>query len=60
MALDPGVESLVHVSSSLLEAQDQLRRQRKVIWQLVAIVRAEQQAKAELLDLLDQVLAGDA
>ncbi len=59
VALDPGIESLVHISSELLSAQDQVRRQRKVIWQLVAIVRAEQQAKVALIDLLDELLAAD-
>ena len=59
MALDPGIESLMHISSELLSAQDQVRRQRKVIWQLVAIVRAEQQAKVALIDLLDELLAAD-
>ena len=59
MALDPSIESLVHVSSELLSAQDTIRRQKKTIWCLVAALRAEQQAKVSLVDLLDELLAAD-
>jgi hypothetical protein len=59
MALDPGVESLVHISSELLAAQDTIRRQRKTIWQLVAALRSCQMQQVSLTDLLDELLAAD-
>lgn len=59
MALDPGIESLVHVSSELLSAQDTIRRQRKTIWALVAALRSCQQSQVSLTDLLDELLASD-
>jgi hypothetical protein len=59
VALDPGVESLVHVSSELLAAQDTIRRQKKTIWQLVAALRSCQIQQAGLVDLLDELLAAD-
>jgi len=59
MALDPAIESLVHISSELLEAQDTIRRQRKQLWALVACLRAERMASTALIDLLDELLAAD-
>ncbi len=57
MALDPGIESLVHISSELLAAQDTIRRQRKQMWALAAALRAQQVAMASLTDLLDELLS---
>ena len=37
-------------------ARDMIARQRQTIWALVAALRAEQQAKVSLMNLLDQVL----
>ncbi len=59
MALEPATEQLLHLSSEVLTAQARCRRQQRVIWALVAIVRAEQQAKVALIDLLDDLLASD-
>ena len=56
MALDPAIESLVHISSELLAAQDTIRRQRKQLWALAVALRAEQMAMA-LTDLLDELLS---
>lgn len=59
MALDPAAERLMHLSSEVLTAQDQVKRQRKIIWQLMACLHAERQASTALADLLDELLAGD-
>jgi hypothetical protein len=55
--IDPAAAQTMELASQVLAAQDRIRRQRKVIWQLVAIVRTEQQAKVALIDLLDELLA---
>ena len=47
------------MASQVLMRNDVIARQRKVIWQLVACLRAEQQAKVALTDLLDELLAAD-
>lgn len=59
MALDPSIESLVHLSSEVLTAQAQVKRQQRTIWCLVAALRASQRAQAELVTLMDELLAGD-
>lgn len=60
MALEPAVEQLLHLSSEVLTAKAQVKRQQAVIWALVAALRSSQQAQVAMADLLDQVLAGDA
>ena len=57
MALDPAAEQVMSMASQVLMRNDTIARQRRVIWQLVAILRAEQQAKVALVDLLDELLA---
>lgn len=55
--IDASAAQVMELASDLLVAEDKIRRQRKTIWQLVTIVRAEQQAKVALVDLLDELLA---
>jgi len=57
MALDPGTEQLLHLSSEVLTAQDQLRRQQRIIFGLATCLRAERMASAALCDLLDELLS---
>jgi hypothetical protein len=57
VALDPSIESLVHISSDLLAAQDRLRQQRKIIFGLAVALRAERMASVALCDLLDELLS---
>ncbi len=59
MAIDPSAEQLLHLSSEVLTAQARCRRQQRVIWCLVACLRASQRAQAELVTLMDELLAGD-
>lgn len=47
----------MRMASAVLQAQDQIKRQRRTIWALVAALRSSQQAQVALIDLLDQVLA---
>jgi len=57
--IDPAAAQVMELSSQVLAAQDQIARQRKTIWQLVALLRSSQRVQAELAMLLDDVLAGD-
>lgn len=59
MALEPATEQLLHLSSEVLTCQARCRRQQRTIWCLVAALRASQRAQAELVTLLDELLAGD-
>jgi len=60
VALDPAAEQLMHVSSEVLAAKDVIRRQKRVIWSLVAALRSSQQQQAAMQDLLDAILEADA
>lgn len=55
--IDPSAEQAMAMASAVLAADSTIKRQRKVIWQLVAALRSSQRAQAELTELLDQVLA---
>jgi hypothetical protein len=57
MALDPSIESLVHISSELLAAQDRIKRQQKQLWAMAVALRAERMASVALCDLLDEMLS---
>jgi len=50
----------MHVSSEVLAAKDVIRRQKRVIWSLVAALRSSQQQQAAMQDLLDAILEADA
>lgn len=55
--IDPAALQVMELSSQVLMRNDVIARQRRQIWALVACLRAEQQAKVALIDLLDSVLA---
>jgi hypothetical protein len=59
VSIDPSAAQLMRVSSELLAAQDTIRQQRKTIWGLVLVLRAERQASAALADVLDVLLDDD-
>lgn len=57
--IDASAAQIMGLASELLAAEDKIRRQRTIIFGLVAALRAEQSASNALADLLDSVLAGD-
>lgn len=57
LSIDPNAEATMRMASAVLQAQDQIKRQRRTIWALVAALRSSQHAQVALIDLLDQVLA---
>lgn len=57
--LEPGTERLMHISSELLSAQDQIRRQQRTIFGLMSILHAERLASARMCELLEALLTGE-
>lgn len=57
--LDPSTLQLMGVVNEVMTMRDVVRRQRSIIWGLMTVLRAERRTNAELLSLLDAVLADD-
>jgi hypothetical protein len=57
--LDPSAERLMRLSSELISSRDQVRRLRKRLWALMAVLHAERVASASLLELLDELLSDE-
>lgn len=58
--VDPSAEQLIGLAGELMAAKDVIRKQRKVLWCLVAALRASQQQQAELANLVDAILDADS
>ena len=57
LTVDPSAEATMRLASDLLRAQDRIRAQQRTIWGLAMIIRSERATNANLVDLLDSVLA---
>ena len=55
--LDPSAERLMHLSSELLRTRDVVMRQRRMLWGMAVALRAERQASAHLIDMVDTLLS---
>ncbi len=57
--IDPSAAQVMQMASAVLVADSTIKHQRRVIWQLVVCLRSSQRQQTELIELLDELLAGD-
>ena len=55
--IDPGTLLLMKVSSELLEARDQIARQRRQLLAMAGVLRAQQVGMTCMADVVDSLLA---
>jgi len=55
--LDPSAERLMWLSSELLRTRDVVMRQRRMLWAMAVALKAERQASAHLIDMVDTLLS---
>jgi hypothetical protein len=55
-SVDPSVLLTMKLSSELMEARDTIRRQRRQLLAMAGVLRAQQQGKTSLADLIDTLL----
>lgn len=57
--IDPSAAQTMELASDLMTAKTVIAKQRRVIWSLVAALRASEQQQAAMADLVDSILDAD-
>ncbi len=55
--LDESAERLMALASELLRTRDTVVKQRRMLWGMAVALRAERQASAHLIDMVDTLLS---